>query len=83
MKNEVAKFCLRTDGTHTSVEIFGTGAELSALIATAISQDPSIRELVATALIAVISHDAIKELEKDQSEESFREMLSKMNIGLA
>jgi len=83
MKNEVAKFCLRTDGTHTSVEVCGTGAELSGLIATAINGDPRIREIVATALIAIISHDVIRDLEKDQSEESFKEMLSKMNIGLA
>ena len=83
MENEVAKFCLRTDGTHTSVDISGPVPELSSLIASAISQDPSIREIVATALIAIISHDVIRDLEKDRSEESFKEMLSKMNIGLA
>lgn len=83
MKNVVAKFCLNTDGTHTSVEVFGTGAELSNLIATAINGDPRIKELVVTALIAIISHDVVKDLEKDQSEESFKEMLNKMNIGLA
>lgn len=83
MENEVAKFCLRTDGTHTLVDISGTGPDLSSLIATAISQDPGIREIVATALIAIISHDVIRDLEKDRSEESFKEMLSKMNIGLA
>jgi len=83
MKKEVAKFCLSTDGTHSSVEIFGTGAEISSLIATAIHADPRIREFVATALISIISHDVIKDLQKDQSEESLKEMLSKMNIGLA
>ena len=83
MKNEVAKFCLSTDGTHTLVDISGTGPDLSNLIATAINADPGIREIVATALIAIISHDVIRDLEKDQSEESFKEMLSKMNIGLA
>ena len=83
MKNEVAKFCLRTDGTHTSVEVCETGAELSGLIATAINGDPRIREIVTMALIGIITREAISSLEKDQSEESFKEMLSKMNIGLA
>lgn len=83
MENEVAKFCLRTDGTHTSVEICGTGAELSGLIAVAINGDPRIREIVTMALIGIITREAISSLEKDQSEESLKEMLSKMNIGLA
>jgi len=46
MKNEVAKFCLRTDGTHTSVEVCETGAELSGLIATELMGIPELGRLL-------------------------------------
>ena len=76
------KFCLSTDEKNPSVEIVGTGASLAALIASAIHQDPRIREIITTALIAVISHDMIGEMEKDRGD-SLEEMLKKMNVGLA
>jgi uncharacterized Fe-S cluster-containing MiaB family protein len=72
------KFCIVKTEEHLKVEIQGNGAELMALLATVISEDPRIKRLVMESVVAAILDEKI-----EAPNDPLKDMLSKMNIGIA
>lgn len=69
------KFCITKTEGHVKIEIQGEAIELTALLASVMSQDPRIKKLVVDSTVAAILESKFGETEKTESSKEMIEAL--------